>query len=289
MSRLDKQRIYARHIIALFLPGSGAPVHSADSNTPGDLTDWSADDIKTLIDEGRRQLDRQNEDLERVRGRAQVTLALGIGLEGAAGSLRAAVSSVNEPVLWFLWILGLALVAWATLGAAATAVVRVDMEMIHAAVLSRRQANIGKDLAKDYAAMAATGENQIATRLTNLWLAVALLLAGATATFGAWLWADAAQPHHQQSTPQPVHQRQWQPRWDMSTPSFRPPPPTPRCPPSVSRSSPLHWSVAHAARPRWKESKQRCRRHPRSPNTKHPHRDPQATTQPRRKCKHRGH
>lgn len=271
MSRLDKQRIYAHHVVALFRPGSGAPVYPADTNTAGDLTDWSADDIKTLIDEGRRHLDRQTEDMERVRGRAQVTLALGIGLEGAAGSLRAAVSSVNEPLLWFLWILGLALVAWATLGAAATAVGRADMEMIHAAVLSKRQADISKDLAKDYAAMAATGENQIATRLTNLWLAVTLLLAGAAATFGSWLWADAAQSQHQQSTPQPVHQRQWQPRWEMSNPSFLPPPPKPRCQPSACRRPPIHWGNTHAPGPHWRAPKQHRRHQLRPPNRHRTH------------------
>jgi hypothetical protein len=266
MSRLNKQRIYARHVVALFRPGSGAPVYPADTNTAGDLTDWSADDLKTLIDEGRRQLDRQIEDMERVRGRAQVTLALGIGLEGAAGSLRTAVSSVNEPVLWFLWILGLALVAWATLGAAATAVGRADMEMIHAAVLSRRQADIAKDLAKDYAAMAATGENQIATRLTNLWLAVTLLLAGAAATFGTWLWADAAQSRHQQSMPQPAHQHQRQPGWERTDPSFPPTPPNPRCQPSACRRPPLHWRDTHAPRPHWRAPKQHCGFQRRPPN-----------------------
>jgi hypothetical protein len=61
-------------------------------------------------------------------------------------------------------------------------------------VLSRRAGDIDRDLAADYAEMVADGEKQVATRLTNLRLAVAFLLAGAAATLGAWLWADASRP-----------------------------------------------------------------------------------------------
>jgi hypothetical protein len=236
MSWLDVPRIYALHVLALFQPGRGAPVHEADTNVAGDISGWSNDQVKTLIDEGRRQIDRQNEDLERVRGRAQVTLTLGLALAGAAGSLRAAVSSVDAVGLWVLWILGLAFVSYATLGAAATAVVRADMKMIHGAVLSRYEGDIDRQLARDYANIAATGEKQIATRLTNLWLAVALLLTGAVLTLGAWLWADAAHSGHQQTHPPPVHAQNHPPKdvdappkdldWppkdpDTTTPSFQ--------------------------------------------------------------------
>jgi hypothetical protein len=188
-----EQALYARHVWALFRAGSGAPAHQADPNDAGDIAEWSDDQVKTLIDEGRRQLDRQNEDLERVRGRAQVALAIAIALGGAAGALRATVSSADRLLLWVLWIAGLLLVGWAILGAAATAVVRADMQIIHASVLSRYTGDIDRQLAEDYAAIAMDGENQVATRLTNLRIAVAFLLVGATATLGAWLWAGAAQ------------------------------------------------------------------------------------------------
>lgn len=223
MNRVDQLRIYAHHVWALFRAGSGAPVHDADRNKPGEVSDWSDAHIKTLIDEGRRQLDRQNEDLERVRTRAQVTLVIGLALEGTTGSLRATVSSADNLLLSILWIVGLALIAWAILGAAATAVVRADMQMIHAAALSRYTGDIDRQLAADYAAIAADGEKQVAGRLTNLRLAVAFLLAGAAVTLVVWLWADAAQPQHQPSMPQPTHRHQWRPGWERTHPPFRPP------------------------------------------------------------------
>lgn len=208
MSRFDGQRIYAQHVWAMFRPGRRAPVHEADLNEAGDVKDWSDAHVKTLIDEGRRQLDRQHEDLERVRSQAQVTLLIALALEGTAGSLRATVSSASEMPLWIFWGIGLLLIAWAILGIAATAVVRADMQMIHAAVLSRYTGDIDRKLAAEYAAIAADGEKQVATRLTNLRLAVASLLAGAAVTLVVWLWADAAQPSHQRSLPQPIHQHQ---------------------------------------------------------------------------------
>lgn len=186
--------IYLRHVLALFVPGSAAPVHDADKNVAGNLAGWTSGDLRLLVEEGRRQLDRQNDDLERVRGRSQVLLILGLALGGTAGSLRGIVSTADHCALWILWGVALGVIALAILGAAATAVVRADMETIHAAVLSRRPPGILRGLAADYSAIVMTGEKQIATRLTNLRLAVTLLLIGAAMTLGTWLWADAA-PH----------------------------------------------------------------------------------------------
>jgi hypothetical protein len=189
---LENQRIYARHVLALFIAGAGAPVQDADRNEPGDQSTWTDEQIDLLIDEGRRQLDRQVEDLERVRLRAQVTFVVGLALLGAAGSVRSAISSANEVALWVLWGLALAVTAWAILGAAATAVARADMNMIHATVLSQYTGDVKRQLAHDYAKSAPAGESQVAARLTNLRVAVAYLLLGAALALGAWAWADAA-------------------------------------------------------------------------------------------------
>lgn len=183
--------MYARHVWILLRPGGSAGAHTLDLNKAGDISAWSSSDIRLLIEEGRRQVDTQHEDLERVRSRAQAVLAIGLVLEGTAGSLRAAVDSAHATYLWVLWIVALLFVAWGVLGSAATAVVRADMQVIHAAVLSRRAGNVERCLAEDYAEMVAQGEDQIGTRLINLRIAVASLLIGAALTLGTWLGADA--------------------------------------------------------------------------------------------------
>jgi hypothetical protein len=199
---LRRTCVYLQHIAALFRLGKAAAVHESDRNKPGDLASWSDDDLRLLVDEGRRQLDRQNADLEQIRGRAQVLLAIGIALEGTSGALREEVSKGSS---WFLalWVLALVLIGFSVLGAAAVAVVRYDGEMIHTTVLSRYTPPVLRRLADDYAAIAPTNESQLATRLINMRFAVVLLLAGALCTLAAWIGANSSAPGRpaKQATP----------------------------------------------------------------------------------------
>ncbi len=63
--------VYLQHVVALFRPNRPVPSFDAYRQTPRGLADWEAQDLKVLIEEGRRQLDRQRQDLERLQGRAQ--------------------------------------------------------------------------------------------------------------------------------------------------------------------------------------------------------------------------
>jgi hypothetical protein len=104
--------------------------------------------------------------------RAQALLAFGLALVGAVGALRQPVSEAHCTGLWVLWSATLVVAAWAVLGAAATAAVRADMNLIHAAVLSLYKPPVLKRLADDYAAVVMTGHDQVGTRLTNFRVAV---------------------------------------------------------------------------------------------------------------------
>jgi hypothetical protein len=188
---LKRQGIYAAHVLGLIRPDRRVGVHEADKNQPGSTKKWTPDERRLLIEEGRRQLDRQDAELERVRSRSQVLLALGLALAATTASTRSTISDADCAVLWILWAAALACEGWSVLGAAATAVVRADMEIIHAAVLSRREDNIEESLADDYAAMVMAGENQVATRVTNTRIAVVFLLVGGALTLGSWLVASS--------------------------------------------------------------------------------------------------
>jgi len=188
MSRLeDELEVYARHVMALFWPNKFAPVLIADKNEPGGVDGWSDDDLRLLVDEGRRQLDRQHDDLERIRGRSQVLLALGLALEGSIASLQSQLTTHAPCWVWAIWALALLTGGWSILGAGATSAVRADMEIIHSAVMSRRDGPALPQLAKDYAGMTKQGENQLATRLTNLRYAVVWLLIAALLGLVSWL------------------------------------------------------------------------------------------------------
>jgi len=190
MSRLeDELAVYARHVLALLWPNKSAPALVADRNEPGEMDDWNEDELRLLIDEGRRQLDRQHEDLERIRGRSQVLLALGLALVGAIASLQSQLVMGASCWAWGLWVFALLAGGWSILGAGATSVVRADMEIIHSSVLSRRDPPVLPELAEDYAGMTKQGEEQLATRLTNLRYAVVWLLVAAFLGLISWLAA----------------------------------------------------------------------------------------------------
>lgn len=187
-------KVYAQHVLGLLVPNLRAPVHKADRNAAGDVAQWVSEDLDLLIDEGRRQLDRQHDDLERIRSRAQVLLALGLALVGTTAALQGRVSDSSSWLVWAMWLVALATGAWSILGAAATSVVRADMSIIHAAVLSRRSGKIKEELAKDYSEMVMAGENQLATRLTNLRHAVTWLLVAAVLALASWLGSPEPEP-----------------------------------------------------------------------------------------------
>ena len=178
---------YARHIAALFVPNTAAPAQAADCNDPGDLTPWKEDDLHLLIEEGRRQIDRQHDDLERIRTRAQIVLALGLALVGTIAALDNRITTSGSDLARVLWVAGLVSGAWSILGAAATSVVKADVEMIDATTLSTYETPIQSRLAADYAGIVVAGENQLATRLTNLRHAVMWLLIAAVFALLTWV------------------------------------------------------------------------------------------------------
>lgn len=158
------QKVYGEYALSLVMPGSPLPVLLADQSTPAELTEWSNEELVLLIEEGRRQLDRQQDDLRDVRGRAQWLFT--VALAGLA-TLGAGLSSRHTGVATAsLWLIGLIVLTWGVAGAASVMVSRADLKTIHTAVLSGAERPINRALAKSDARMMDTGENTVATRLT---------------------------------------------------------------------------------------------------------------------------
>lgn len=170
------QRIYAEHVLGLVLPGQRPETHDADPVRPGALTSWTDGELPLMIEEGRRQLDRQQHDFERVQARAQWLFTVAAAVTAAVGTMLA-----NGDPSWWQWTIGLtslALLVWGVGGTAAIIVVRADFRVIHAPVLSHLGAPVNRSLAEAYSGMMATGGNTVATRLTILRQAMVLCLAG---------------------------------------------------------------------------------------------------------------
>jgi hypothetical protein len=170
------QWVYFAHIAGVLLPGEELPQHRAHPTSAQPLDNWPTEDLSLMIDEGRRQLDRQLSDLERIRGRAQWLFTVGAAITTAlAGGF---VAEGSHGWLFVLWILGLALLVIGVGGAAAVMTVRADFKTIDTAVLSGYKPPAQSALARDYSRMLRLGEDTVATRLTIFRQAVLYVILG---------------------------------------------------------------------------------------------------------------
>lgn len=170
------QWIYCAHVLSLFLPGHAVPTLAADPALPSSLDGWCEQELDLLIDEGRRQVDRQQNDLQQIRVRAQWLFTVAAGVTAALATSLA--KSAPSPAEWTVGILALVLLIYGLGGAAAILTVRADFAQIHTPVLSGSERPIQRSLAAAYSRMMTTGENTIATRLTIFRQAVVLCLIG---------------------------------------------------------------------------------------------------------------
>jgi hypothetical protein len=170
------QKVYGEYALSLVMPGSPLPVLPADQSAPAALTEWSKDELILMIDEGRRQLDRQQDDLRDVRGRAQWLFTVAVA---GIATLGAGLASRHTGVATTcLWLFGLLVLTWGVAGAASVMVSRADLMTIHTAVLSGAERPIDRSLAGSYSRIMSTGENTVATRLTVFRQAAVFCLAG---------------------------------------------------------------------------------------------------------------
>ena len=181
-------RIYLQQLPGLW-PGKAVPVYEVHNIEPGDLHDWSDEDLTILVEEGRRQISRQSEDLERVRGRAQFLFITTLGLLSLLLAAVGDIASVDSPWAFLIWSFGVLTVAFSLLGAVAVVVANKEVGIIDTARLSRQHNPILPELAAAYARVVRKGENTNATQITVYRDAVLLVLVGATLSGMAWFVA----------------------------------------------------------------------------------------------------
>lgn len=184
----DEIWIYLCNVGALLWPGVGAPdfaVNKPQAAATG--LDWSTEDLQLLVDEGRRQLDRQLSELEHVRGRAQFLFTTTLAAFAVAVGLYDDAAKTRGTVIVLGWCLSVLFLSLAVLGAGAIGTVRADFGRVDKSLISQQQAPVLRTVADAYARAVVTGENTVATRLTMLRDAVLLLLAGFAIQCTLWL------------------------------------------------------------------------------------------------------
>jgi hypothetical protein len=179
------QWIYLAHVAGLIAPGVQVPVYQAHKIEPESVDEWDDGDLNLMIDEGRRQADRQMTDFDRVGGRAQWLFTIGAALI-VSGAGRFAVHHYSGFHLT-LWVAGLVLLTLGVGGAAALMATRADFVQIDTAKFSAYKTPRKRNLAGSYSRMLSTGENTIATRITVYRQAVVYVIAGGYVTLIAYL------------------------------------------------------------------------------------------------------
>lgn len=178
--------VYLAHVAALFLPGVRVRQFQVHPGGVGSLEGWGDDDFRLLVEEGRRQLDRQRTDLDRIQTRSQLLFT-------TAGVLLALLVSESGVVqhhgfaVFIFWYMGLVLIVLGLLGAAALMTARGTFGMVDAALLSREAPPVLRSVARAHAEQVAAGENTVGTRLTVFRDAVMLVVVGAALQAGVWL------------------------------------------------------------------------------------------------------
>jgi hypothetical protein len=178
--------VYLAHVAALARPGARVRGFAVHPFQAGALQGWQASDLCLLVEEGRRQVDRQRADLDRVQARSQLLFTVAGVLLGLLVS-ESDTTARHGTAVATIWYVGLVLVTLGLLGAAALMSVRSTFGGVDAALLSRQPAPVLRSMARAYAQAVAEGENTVATRLTVFRDAVLLVVVGAALQAGVWL------------------------------------------------------------------------------------------------------
>jgi hypothetical protein len=183
--------MYLRHVRGLLIPGVTVAIVQTDTLEPESLDGWGDDALRIVVDEGRRQIDRQSERFDRVRSGAQFLFTTALALLVVLGASAHRVLDHEGVVLRVAWSIGLVAVAGGTLGAAAILTVKAEFGSIHTALLSRSGPEPLRDLAVAYTQQVRAGENTLNARVTVYRDAVWLVLVGALVQLVVWITAVA--------------------------------------------------------------------------------------------------
>jgi hypothetical protein len=201
--RFAEARVYWAYALALLRPGVEVPLFAAPATFTGDIHKLDGDDLKVVVEEGRRQLDRQLADLEHNKSRAGTLLTLSVG-EIAALSATAQRTFQHGLLLIVAWVLSALLAVLAAAGGASLLTSQARFGRLDTPSLAAGRRPALRNAALTYARWVGIGEETVKTRITVLRDGV--LLAVLAALLYAVIWPFASTPDGpagKSSTPSP--------------------------------------------------------------------------------------
>jgi len=161
-------RLTPAFIFALLFGGE-VTTTDLNPNQPGRMNEWDADSIRSVIEEGRRQLDSQSERFRHVTDRAQTLLTVAlVGLAFSTGVVPrwSNVDGMHRVVATSVSCLGTVLLLLGVGTAAAASVVSARFGTIDTTLLSNEAEPVRPALARHYASAVRAGETTLLVRVT---------------------------------------------------------------------------------------------------------------------------
>ncbi|QNP69024.1 hypothetical protein IAG44_05900 [Streptomyces roseirectus] len=176
--RFAEARLYLVYCAAVLWPGRSLPTFAEPHVSTVTLDHLQPDDLTLVIEEGRRQFDRQAADLDRIRNRAgalaTVSLALTVGLVSRTHDM------ISGPwPLTAAWVLSCLLALLAVAGACAVMAGRAVLGRMDTGLVAQMPHPVQKSLAAGYVEHVGAGEETVRTVLTVLRDAVTLVVVSA--------------------------------------------------------------------------------------------------------------
>jgi hypothetical protein len=189
-AKLPKEWIvYLQHLLGLW-PGATVPVFEVHNIEQGNLEGWSDPELAYALDEGRRQVDRLFEDVERVRTRAQFLFTTCAGFLVVIFAGRTTMLAAKSDAPLALWSLAIVLTGLGLLGSASVIVARKDLRAIDTVKLTTTtERPLLRELVAAYGRSVRECTNTASTQITVFRDAVWLVLIGILIYGLAWLTA----------------------------------------------------------------------------------------------------
>ncbi|MFD8477247.1 hypothetical protein ACFV2E_35195 [Streptomyces globisporus] len=180
--RFAEARLYLLYCAALLHPGHTMPTFAEPEPHTRDVPPLSDEELGLLMEEGRRQIDRQMADLDRIRNRSGALATVALALIAAVVGRFADVLG-RHWVLIALWAISCLLAVLSVAGAASVLSARAVLGRVDTRLAAQGARPMRASLAEAYVEMVSTGEETVRTFLTVFRDAVTLAVTAALAFF----------------------------------------------------------------------------------------------------------
>jgi hypothetical protein len=183
--RYAEARLYLVYVLAVLRPGVRVPTFGEPQPFDGSLAALTGDDLKIIVEEGRRMIDQQETDLEHIRSRAGTLLTMGLAEIAVLSALATRVFK-HSPFVVILWCLSVVAVVLAVGGAASVLTSQARMGRVDPRHVALEFTPLVRRIAAEYLQSLGEGEETVRTRLTVLRGAVLLETLAALLLAVAW-------------------------------------------------------------------------------------------------------